>query len=443
MAANWKLFLCLMIACIVFSAGCIEFKNPYDQLPPGEWRGVLYLDQQTTFRPGVERSQSPGDYKPGIQDNQLPFNFEVRYTEDGEMHVLFINGEDEHKVTDIKMGTDLSIAKDTITMRFPGSDNYLKAIYAENILQGFWVVPSRGNYQIPFEAHYGKNHRFELPVNRDIEKVVNVDGQWSVTLSPGEESERPAIAEFQQQGEKLQGSFITNTGDYRYLEGVVEGDKIWLSGFDGVFAFLLGAVKGEDERLEGFFRSGRHYQTAWTATQKDTVELKDPLAMSEFLQEQFSFTVSDAAGAEITEKDHLGRPTLIYLTGTWCPNCRDASLLLKELGEKHDIQIIGLSFERYRDREKALKMIDTYTSDLNLPYPIYLAGYFDKKEATENLGLIEEIIAYPTVVFLKPDFTISGSYTGFSGPATSRYPELVQAFEEEIKKITAGEISTD
>lgn len=430
----------LILSILMLFSSCIEFKEPFDKLPPGHWRGVLYLDQQSTFRPGSDQAvMDMGEMRSVIEDNQLPFNFEIIYDEDGEMYALFYNAGEKLKVTDIAMRVDLSIAKDTVKMRFPGSDNYLKALYAENVLQGFWVVPSKGNYQIPFEAHYGEKHRFELPINRDRDSIMSIAGIWSATFSPGEESERTAIAEFTQSKEQVSGTFLTNTGDYRYLDGVVEDDKLWLSSFDGVNAYLFGAKKNEGGILEGFFKSGRHYETQWKAVQSDENQLSDPTTMSKFLFAKFTFSATDLQGEKVTEEQFVGRPTVIYLTGTWCPNCRDATNLLKELAQEYDIQVIGLAFERYRDQAKALSLISNYREDFNLNYPILLAGYMDKREATENLGMVEEIIAYPTVIFLHSDFSVSGSYTGFSGPATSRYESLVGTFHSEINKILSHE----
>jgi len=42
---------------------------------------------------------------------------------------------------------------------------------------------------------------------------------------------------FKQTKNKLTGTFLTTTGDYRYLDGIVTGDSLKLSTFDGAHAY--------------------------------------------------------------------------------------------------------------------------------------------------------------------------------------------------------------
>lgn len=52
---------------------------------------------------------------------------------------------------------------------------------------------------------------------------------------------------------------MTETGDYRYLEGVVNGNQLQLSTFDGAHAFLFtGTVT--DSTINGHFYSGNHWK---------------------------------------------------------------------------------------------------------------------------------------------------------------------------------------
>ncbi len=432
-----KVFLLLGIVSLY---SCIEFKEPFEKMPPGHWRGQLYLDQQSTFRPGIGHADVDlSEMAEKIEDNILPFLFEVGYDEDGELFAIFKNAEEEVLVTDISFGTDLSIAKDTFTMRFPGTDNFIKAIYAENIMQGFWSVPSRGNYIIPFEAFYSKKNRFELPLAARSEPQIDIDGKWRVTFNPGEENERTSIGEFRQDGTKITGTFINDAGDYRYLEGVVEDDKIWLSSFDGVFAFLFGAKKSKEGKLEGFFRSGRHFETSWTAVRDDKVSLNDPRTMTVLTDDFFRFNAKKSDGTEVTETDFLGQPTLLYITGSWCANCKDASNLLAELKEEYGVQVLGIAFERHSDVNAALRMVEKYRSDLKLDFPILLGGNLDREVIAASLPSIEGVRAYPTTFFLDSDFRIIDTYTGFSGPATSVYDEVVEIFHSITSQLVGYE----
>ena len=430
----------ILAACLSLFVSCIEFKEPFDKMPPGQWRGLLYLDQQSTFRPGMGQADIDlSEMAVKIEDNILPFLFEILYDEEGNLYAIFKNADEEIMVTDISFGTDLSIAKDTFSMRFPGSDNFIKAIYAENIMQGFWIVPSRGNYQLPFEAFYGKKHRFEMPFTASSEPLIDVDGRWKVTFNPGEETERISIGEFHQDGTRLTGTFINNAGDYRFLEGVIENDKLWMSSFDGVFAFLFGAKLSKDGLLEGFFRSGRHFETSWIAERADEVVLNDPRQMTVFKEEKFRFNARKSDGTEVTEADYIGKPTLLYITGSWCSNCKDVSFLLEQLKEQYDIQVVGVAFERHADTNSALRVVEKYQQDLNLSFPILLGGNLDREVIAKSLLSIEQVMAYPTTIFLDSEFNIVDSYTGFSGPATSAYEKVVSTFDSMTQKLISNE----
>ena len=62
-----------------------------------------------------------------------------------------------------------------------------------------------------------------------------------------------------QEKNRVTGTLRTNTGDYRYLEGIVDGDSLRLSTFDGAHAFLFTA-KVTDSSLSGTFYSGNHFK---------------------------------------------------------------------------------------------------------------------------------------------------------------------------------------
>lgn len=82
------------------------------------------------------------------------------------------------------------------------------------------------------------DQRFELT---NGPAKVDINGRWAVTFAGDSTNEGNSIAEFSQNGEKLEGTFLTPTGDYRYLEGVVTGNKLKLSSFYGAHAYLFTA----------------------------------------------------------------------------------------------------------------------------------------------------------------------------------------------------------
>ena len=91
----------------------------------------------------------------------------------------------------------------------------------------------------------------------------------------GTENETKAIGLFNQNENRITGTFATETGDYRYLDGVVSGDSVFLSTFDGSHAFLFEA-EIKDSLIEGLFLSGTHYSENWIAKKNEDVVLRNP-----------------------------------------------------------------------------------------------------------------------------------------------------------------------
>src|SRR5919112_5752138 len=90
---------------------------------------------------------------------------------------------------------------------------------------------------MPFAAEQNKP-RFSLSSGPS---KININGRWAVRFSNDTSQQPASIAEFRQNGNRLEGTFLTPTGDYRFLEGVVTGNKLKLSAFDGSHAVLFTA----------------------------------------------------------------------------------------------------------------------------------------------------------------------------------------------------------
>ena len=113
------------------------------------------------------------------------------------------------------------------------------------------------------------------------------------------------------------------------------------------------------------------------------------------------------------------------------------------LGTKNpdqDFEIIALAFEKYRDESKAMNTIKRYKDRLEIPYEILLAGYYDKSEATQNLGFIDEVISYPTLLFVTGDNRVLKVHTGFSGPATSAFSEFNESFIRDLGVLLSSKL---
>ncbi len=411
-----RLYFILFVLGLITTHSCVEIAQPYSKIPPGVWRAELEVDS------GVK----------------LPFNFEVTYDASDAMTIELINGPERIEVPEVAFGKNPKLL-DTIRMSFPLMDSYIRGIYKENVIEGYWTVNYRENYRVPFVAYFGQNHRFTQTTQSPI---MDVTGKWQASFEIETPTEYPAVGEFVAEDNELNGTFLTETGDYRYLNGEVQGDQFMLSCFDGSHAFLFVADISENETMLGKFYSGTHYQTNWTASKNDAASLTDPykLSQAKSLGDPISFELPSSTGEIVSLDDpkYSGRPKLITLMGTWCPNCLDESKFLLDYMDKNsdvDIPIIAIAFERYRDDNKAIEALARYKERLNVPYDILYGGYYDKKEATKNIGIIDEIISYPTLLFVNSDNVITKVHTGFAGPATSKYEAFVNDFDREIRSL--------
>lgn len=415
---------------LTFSS-CVEpIDKAYSKLPPGIWRGVLILDDKRVVENPDEEVRYKSDFS-----GELPFNFEVKYTDDDNFYIEIHNAEERIAVSDIIYGRDKATAKDTIIIDFPVFDTYIKAIYEDDIMEGNWHVNYRDNYQIPFKAYFGQAHRFTTLKKKPI---LDISGKWDVKFEAGTEDEYPAIGEFVQKGNKVTGTFMTETGDYRYLEGTIQENRIFLSTFDAAHAFLFEAKILEDNSLIGSFRSGKHYTSTWSAIKNDNAQIGDAfeLTTSQIEDETFEFTFDGLNGEKVSlsDKKFEDKIKLIKISGTWCPNCKDESLFLMDYLKNNpsdDIEIIEVAFERYKDENRAKEILKRYKAKLNLPFTVLYGGYADKAITSEKFPQISRVLSYPTLIFVNKENKIKHVHTGFAGPATSDFP----AFEKKFKSL--------
>lgn len=423
--------LVLLVVCMFQS--CIEISNQFSSIPPGIWRATLEIDD-TPFA-GIVDEVSRGS----MEGDVLPFLMEVKYDSEQSFYIEIINGEERIPVREIRYGRDKATAKDTIWMDFPVYDSYIKAIYEENIMEGTWHVNYRDNYSIPFKAYYGQDHLFTTD---EEEPVTDLTGRWETTFEVGTEDEYPAIGEFEMDGINISGTFLTETGDYRYLNGQMIGDKFFLSTFDGAHAFFFKGKVMEDGSLAGLFRSGKHYTTSWIASRNSEATLTSPYQLTKMLDETepISFSFQNTEGKEVTLNDpeYQGKIKLVQIMGTWCPNCKDETKFLKNfVAEQNDdvIEVIAIGFEKYKDTDKAISSLKRFKEKWEIPYEVLYGGPSEKEEASRSFPMLNKIISYPTILFIDGNNIVRKIHTGFSGPATSGYEVFRKDFYDTINEL--------
>ncbi|WP_104736060.1 peroxiredoxin family protein [Hanstruepera ponticola] len=363
---------------------------------------------------------------------QLPFIMEVLTPNTAKIY-----NADEEIVVD-----EISYENDSVYIKTPVFQGYMVAkILDDQSLNGTFVKADLNRF-VPFRAMLSET-RFP----DEVKAQFDVTGNWETVFSPNSEADRYiAKGSFKQKGNTVTGTFETTTGDYRFLEGVVTGNELKLSTFDGAHAFLFTATV-TDSTMTGIFYSGNHWQEPFVAKRNANYELPDAEGLT-YLKEGFdkvSFSFSDAAGNTVSLEDDRfkDKVVLVQIMGTWCPNCLDESKYFTDFYKQHKdkgLEIVALAFEYVKTEEKAFRNINRLKDRLDIDYPILLAQYgtSSKSKAQEKLPMLNHVLSYPTTIFIDKKGEVRKIHTGFNGPATGeKYTQFTSEFEGFVGELLA------
>jgi len=102
------------------------------------------------------------------------------------------------------------------------------------------------------------------------------------------------------------------------------------------------------------------------------------------------------------------------------------------------LEIIGLDFEIKPGMEYFRSRVKRFKKDLNVPYPVLLAGPASKEKAAESLPMLNHILSYPTAIFIDRKGQIREIHTGFTGPGTGDY---YIKYSEEVNQLVQNMLS--
>ncbi len=372
-----------------------------------------------------------------VLDNEiLPFNFELKKNDAGQLLIEILNAEEVISIEEV------SINRDSILIKAPAFEGYITGTFTETSIQGEFIKESLDRI-VPFKATFGKEERFRA----EFKPQINVSGIWETEFSPNTENSYFAKGIFTQNENKVTGTFRTNTGDYRYLDGIIDGDRMKVSTFDGAHAFLFTA-KVTDTSLIGTFYSGNHFKKPFIAKRNESFELPDADSLT-FLNpgyEKLAFSFPDTNGTMVSLDDSQfkNKAVIVQIMGTWCPNCLDEAIFFVNYLKDNpnlDVTVVALAFEYAKTKEKAFKSIDRLKSAIGVDYPILLAqfGTSNKKKAQEKLPMLNHVLSYPTTIFIDKNDKVRKIHTSFNGPATGAKYEVFKNEFDEFVKLLAGE----
>jgi peroxiredoxin len=393
--------------------------GPEDRkLKTGTWRGVLHVARQ-----------------------QVPFLLEVATNASGQPIAYLVNGEERILLDKIQVRGDSVI----IPLHIFDADLRARINAQEDEMQGVWTrYHLQEPFRVSFSAQLGQKHRFEAHPQA---ATFSYAGKWDVVFKDAAGKQEKAVGVFKQKGNQLKGTFLSSTGDYRYLDGQVNGDTLLLSTFDGANGYLFRAQPLAADQIQGQFFQGLHRTSTWTAHRNAQAELPaaDTLTYLKPGYQQLRFTFPDLNGRPVSLSDpkYRGKVVVVQLMGSWCPNCMDETAYLAPFYRQHrnrGLEIIGLGYEQSPQFALASKRLNRLKDRFKIDYDILVAGVRDREAAASTLPMLNHVLAFPTTIILDRKGKVRRIHTGFSGPGTGKYyEEFIRDFETTIDQLLAEE----
>ena len=333
------------------------------------------------------------------------------------------------------------VSRDSLVLEMADYAATISARLAGDSLTGSYRnVGNRGPRVIRFRAARGA-----WPSRPAAERFL---GRWDA-MWIGDFGTSPRVIELRNGPAGLEGTIISNTGDYGHFAGVTEGDSFRVAHFDGSYVYLLtgalGGGGGAPDTLRGIFHAGLRSQTPWIAVRSTgRPHLK---AVTENTQADttapFRFAFPDLAGRLVTERDprFRGKVVVVDVFGTWCPTCHDAAPELVRLYRKYHrrgLEIVGLAYEVSGDTAVDRRQVRRYREKFDIPFTLLLAGINDTDAAAATLPQLQGFTSFPTTIFLGRDGKVRRIYAGFYGPATgAQHAKQVRGWEAEVERLLA------
>lgn len=345
----------------------------------------------------------------------------------GKTALVVVNAGEQIKIT------DFTSTGDSLFFTMPAFEaSFRVKVHANGNMTGTYIKATPGSVQ-----HWPLLGRVNDPVRFKASQgsaKSNISGKWNVSITRPNGTIRKAVAVFNQQGNRLTGSFLTPSADYRYLDGIVTGDSMLLSSFDGDNARLFEAkIDIKSNILNGIFYNGYDGKEGWTATKDSTValpEISDPTKLrAGYTQLDFTFNDLDGNPVSIQDEKYKNKVVIVQIMGSWCANCLDETRFLSDYYKENKakgVEIIALAYEYTTDRERSKKSVEKFKKLFDVQYPMLITGVTagDDKKAEKTLPQLTAIKSFPTTVFIDKKGTVRDIHTNFYGPGSGEYYNL-------------------
>lgn len=364
----------------------------------------------------------------------IPFELDMQYQQ-GKIACYIVNGKERIRTEDIV------VVRDSAVIRMPLFESYFRvSIVDAGNLRGVWIQGTVGqDVVMPFVAYAGGS-RFGAA---GPGKSKSIQGKWRMEFTRANQTKRHALGEFVQNANALSGSVLTPAADYRYLDGVVSGDSLFLSTFDGSHALLLSAKINADH-LAGKFYSSDNPAESWIAVKDATAALTHTVTgVKEGGNGKLDFAFQDLDGNTVSlqSERYKGKVVIIQVMGSWCSNCMDETAFLSDYYAKNKdrgVEVVALAYELSTDAERAKKTLRKLQTRFNVQYAMLITGVSagDPQRTEKTLPQLTALTAFPTTIILNRKGIVNNVHTSFYGPgAGDHHLKFKTDFEKSINNL--------
>ena len=356
-----------------------------------------------------------------VPDHAIPFIFEVTGQNPESIIIYLINGSERFPLKNI------TYRNDSVFIPVDLYDAVLSAKLTGNAMSGKFrkLNSEKPGEGITFKAEAGEAPRF--PTSKEG-SPVSISGTWDIEIGSAGIAEK-TVGNFEQKESSLTGSILTTTGDYRFLEGSIDGKKFSMSAFSGNSPYLVNCELNSDSTFSGEFVTSRH-TSKMVGKRNSKAALADPYSFSKLKEGQttieFSFPNLDHQLVSLADPKYKGKVVIVSILGSWCPNCMDETAFLAPWYKENrgrGVEIIGLAFERKNDFNFAKRTLTRLKDRFDIQYELLFAGLAGTESASRALPALSGIAAFPSTIFIDKKGNVRKIHTGFSGPATGKFYE--------------------
>lgn len=387
---------------------------------------VLFLTFQAH---SAELSTGPWRFELKTAHAPIPFIIDFKRVKN-KYYGTLKNGKESIKLNDIRIKDKrviiyLQTYEVTLDMDQPKEGKMIGLLIRHN---------KNPKVETPVRAVHNEKERYP---EEKYKPLIDLNGRWAVTLTDESDKKDVGVIVFEQKGNELNGSILTPTGDYRYMEGFVSGSEFEAASFDGVYNYIVRGNVDKDGKLVAKILSNT--KTMIEGKKDPNAELPDAYKQTQV--ESLNFSFPDLSGKQVTlnDKKFKNKPVIIQFFGSWCPNCLDEMNYLipwyKE-NKGRGIEIVALAFERSLSVEEAKKQLKKVQKKKKIPYTLLLAGSTSEHKPMDKIPGLKNFISFPTTVFLNKKHEVVKVHAGFTGPSTGEfYTRWKTEFNQTVNEI--------